>query len=124
MKDSGGTRNDQDLPVFVKWVDFLKWLLLTTEKFPKSARFTFADRMNNLALDVVADLVEARYTRQKFQSLNQVNLSLEKLRVLLRISYEQRLLSFKAYEHATYSINEVGKMVGGWIKQQGAGGGK
>ena len=124
MKEPGSPRDEQELPVFVKWIDFLKWLLLTTEKFPKSARFTFADRINNLALDVVADLVEARYSRQKSPILRQVNLSLEKLRVLLRISYEQRLLSYKAYEHSMYSINEVGKMVGGWIKQQGAGGGK
>ncbi|MBI3019455.1 MAG: hypothetical protein HYY61_06155 [Deltaproteobacteria bacterium] len=33
--------NTPDLPIFVKWIDFLKWLLKTTEKFPKKVRFTF-----------------------------------------------------------------------------------
>ena len=107
-----------DLPIFVKWIDFLKWLLLTTEKFPKKVRFTFSDRINNLALSIVEDLVEARYSRQKMTSLRKINLSLEKLRILLRICYESKYLPHKAYEHAMYSLNEVGKMLGGWIKQQ------
>jgi hypothetical protein len=111
----------EDLPIFVKWVDFLKWLLLTTEKFPKKARFTFSDRINRLALDLLDDLIEARYSRQKTVALKRANLSLEKIRVLLRISFEIRLLPFKAYEHSMVSINEVGRMLGGWLKQQEAG---
>ena len=107
-----------DLPIFVKWIDFLKWLLTTTEKFPKKIRFTFSDRINNLALDIVEELVDARYSRQKIVALRKVNLGIEKLRVLLRICYESKFLSHKSYEHAMYSLNEIGKMLGGWIKQQ------
>lgn len=51
--------------VFVKWMDFVKWLLVTTDGFPKTARFTFSDRLTRLALDVVEDLIEARYSRNK-----------------------------------------------------------
>jgi len=109
-----------DLPIFVKWIDFLKWLLLTTEKFPKKVRFTFSDRMNQIALNIVEDLVEARFSRQKMIYLRRVNLGIEKLRVLLRICYESRLLPHKAYEHSMYELNEIGKMLGGWIKQQGS----
>jgi four helix bundle protein len=114
------SENFQDLPIFVKWTDFLKWLLHTTEKFPKKARFTFSDRINNLALGIVEELVEARYTSNKRSILRSANLRLEKLRMLLRISYESRFLSKEAYKHAMYSLNEVGKMLGGWIKQQEA----
>jgi hypothetical protein len=107
-----------DLPIFVKWIDFLKWLLTTTERFPKKIRFTFSDRINNLALDIVEELIDARYSRQKIQALRKVNLGIEKLRVLLRICYESKFLPHKSYEHAMYSLNEIGKMLGGWIKQQ------
>ncbi len=111
--------DDRDDPViFVTWMEFLKWLLPVTEKFPKRVRFTLANRIDDLALDLVEDLVEARYTRQKQHILKRANLRLEKLRVLLRISCEQRHLSHKSYEYAIRSINEVGKMLGGWIKQQ------
>lgn len=92
----------EDLPIFVKWTDFLKWLLHTTDKFPKKVRFTFSDRINNLALSVVEELVEARYSGNKRLILKNANLRLEKLRILLRISYESRFLSKEAYKHGMF----------------------
>ena len=113
------TRNaHDDLPIFVLWMEFLKWLLHTTEKFPKSVRFTFADRIDNLALDLVEDLIEARYTRKKDLILQRANIRLEKIRILLRLSHDCRYLSHKGYEQVMKTINETGRMLGGWLKQQ------
>ena len=109
---------DEDLPVFVKWMDFLDWLLDATEKFPKHVRFTIAVRIENLALDIVEDLVEARYAREKSVILERANLRLEKIRVLLRISHDRQYLSRKGYLHAMKAVSETGRMLGGWIKQQ------
>ena len=109
---------DEDLPVFVRWVEFVKWLLPTTEKFPKRVRFTLTTRIDNLALDVVEDLVEARYTRNKTEGLKAINLKLERLRVLLRLCHEVQVLPHRSYEFSMRSLDEVGRMVGGWIKQQ------
>jgi len=110
--------NNRDLPVFVKWLDFLEWLLPVTERFPKRVRFTFSDRINQLALDVVEDLIEARYTKEKQAHLRRANLRLEKLRVLLRLSQRMHFLDYKRFEYAMKYINEVGKMLGGWLRQQ------
>jgi hypothetical protein len=107
-----------DLPIFIKWLDFVKWLLITTDNFPKKTRFTLVDRQIGIALQIVEDLVEARHSRNKTAILRRTNMNLEKLRVLLRICFETQVLSRKAYEQASYSINEVGKMLGGWMKQQ------
>ncbi len=112
------TDKNRDLPVFVKWLDFLEWLLPVTERFPKRVRFTFSDRINRLALDVVEDLIEARYTRDKQAHLRRANLRLEKLRVLLRLSQRLSFLDYKRFEYAMKQINEIGKMLGGWSRQQ------
>jgi hypothetical protein len=104
---------DEDLPVFVRWTEFVKWLLPTTEKFPKRVRFTFSTRIDNLALDVVEDLVEARYTRRKAERLKAINLKLERLRVLLRICHDLQYLPHKSHEFAMRSLDDVGRMVGG-----------
>jgi hypothetical protein len=108
----------EDLPIFTAWMQFLDWLLPATEKFPKRVRFTFADRIDTLALDIVEDLVEARYSRDKQPVLKRLNLRLEKLRILLRLCHRQQYLSHQGYEHAMRALNEVGRMLGGWIKQQ------
>ena len=52
-----------ELPAFARWYEFVRWLLPTTATFPKRLRFTLTQRIDNLALDVVEGLVEARYSR-------------------------------------------------------------
>ena len=111
-------RKDDDLPIFVIWMEFVKWLFPVTEKLPKRVRFSLADRIDNLALDVVGDLVEARYAKDKGPVLNRANLRLEKLRVLLRLCHDFKYISYSAYKHSLRSINEAGRMLGGWIKHR------
>src|SRR5271154_4492962 len=98
------TIQKEDLPIFIKWMDFVKWLLVTSDHFPKKARFTFTDRLLNIALSIVEDFVEARYSKSKMTALKKANMSLEKMRVFVRICYECKFLSRKSYEHASYCI--------------------
>ncbi len=109
---------DDELPIFMTWMEFLEWLMPVTAKFPKNARFSFAQRIEGLALDVAENLVEARYSREKRDLLRQINLRLEKLRVLFRLSQRLHYLSHHQYEYAARSVNEAGSMLGGWMKQQ------
>lgn len=109
---------NKELPIFVKWLEFLKWLLPTLEKFPKKSRFTITNRIENMALDIVELLIEAKYSKEKRPILRKINLYLEKIRILLRISHEIKHISTKSYNFASKGINDVGIMLGGWIKQQ------
>jgi four helix bundle protein len=118
VKNQDEDKWDETVPIFIEWYDFLKWLFITTDKFPKKSRFTFTDRINNAALDVLEDLVEARYSRDKLRILRAANLRLERIRILLRVCFEMKFLSQKSFEHSIRSINVTGRMLGGWIKQQ------
>lgn len=109
---------DADLPIFTKWFDFVNWFLPLTDKLPKKIRFSLTNRMSNLALDIVEDLTEARYSRDKGAILRAANLKLEKLRILMRLCVEQQFIAHKTYQHAIKGMNETGKMLGGWIKNQ------
>jgi flagellar biosynthesis/type III secretory pathway protein FliH len=74
----------EDYPVFEKWSKILDWILDTVEKFPKSARFSLASRIANIALDVMEKIIEAIYTKKRLYILRNINLYIEKLRVLFR----------------------------------------
>jgi len=106
-----------ELEIFVKWTDFLKWLLTVTDNFPRKARFTFTTRIDNIALDFLEDIIECRYVPsvRKERSLS-MNIRLEKLRILLRICTELRYLAPRQLEYGVVHINEVGKMVHGWLE--------
>lgn len=107
--------------LFTSWYDTAKWVLNRTEKFPKKVRFTFSSRIDDLALDILVGVVEARYSGDKLDILKRVNLDLEKLRVLLRMCHDLGYLDHKGYEHAARRVDEAGKMAGGWRKQQEGG---
>jgi hypothetical protein len=79
---------------------FLVWLVPTIEKFPKSHKFTVGDRIQIIALDVLEALIEATYTKERRQHLRRANLGIEKLRFLLRLAADLRLLDRRRYEHA------------------------
>ncbi len=105
-----------ELQALTSWTEFLEWLLPTTEKFPKKVRFTLTNRIDNTALDVVETLIEAQYTRQPAPLIKKANLTLTKLRVLLRIAHKLAFLPNRQYEHASRIIDEVGRMLGAWKK--------
>jgi len=107
-----------DPPLFVLWYDFAKWLLNKTEKFPRKVWFTFRTRTDNIVLDVIEGIIEARYSKQKKDVLRRIDLNMEKLQVLLRMCRDLEYLDNKGYEFASRKINEAGKMIGGWRKQQ------
>ena len=106
----------RELRALTAWMEFLEWLLPTTQKFPKSVRFTLTTRIDNLALDVAMMLTEAQYTRHPDNHLKQANLLLTKLRILLRLAHTLAFLPHKQYEHASRKIDEVGRMLGAWGK--------
>ena len=95
---------------------FMLWLVPTVEKFPRSQKFLLGDRIQTTALDVVERLIEATYTRARRSALLAANLGIEKLRVLFRLVTEMRYLDERRYEHAARSLDEVGRLVGGWMK--------
>ncbi len=102
-----------------KLYDVIMWLMGRVEKFPRSHKFTLGDRSVNLALDTLAVLIEATYTRERLPLLRKANVQLEQLRYLIRLCHDFKLLSAKQYAYISNELNEVGKRVGGWIRSQG-----
>lgn len=92
----------------------LTWLMQTVERFPRSQKFLLGDRIQSVALDVLDALIEATYTHDRRSHLARANLGLEKLRFLMRLAFDQRHLGVRRYEHAARTIDEVGRLIGGW----------
>ena len=105
-----------ELPLFLHWEKFLLWLLPKTGKFPRSIRFTFQQRIDNQALQVLEEILAARYRRKRDQHLSAISLGIDKLRVLLRLAHELGHLDHRGYEYAVRELDEAGRMTGGWIK--------
>jgi hypothetical protein len=105
-------------PALEAMYQFVLWLIPAVEKFPRSQKFLLGDRLQAQALAVLDSLIAATYTRERGGHLRAANLELEKLRFGVRLAKDLQHLDFKRYEHAVRAMDEVGRMVGGWIRSQ------
>ncbi len=110
-----------ELLVLQKWETFVGWLLHHTGKWPKHARFTLTQRLENHALDVTELLVQARYEpKLRAALLRTVNLRLERMRFLCRIAKDGGVEQGKGFESTMRGLDECGRMVHGWRVAIGA----
>jgi hypothetical protein len=86
------------------------------ENFPRNARFSLASSIADHGLATLELIVEAIYTKNRGHILDKVNLYLEKQRVLFRIAHDRRYISGRQHEYVAKSLDEAGRMTGGWRK--------
>ncbi|MBL7044312.1 MAG: hypothetical protein ISR77_37145 [Pirellulaceae bacterium] len=61
-------------------------------------------------------MIQAKYSRERMPLLNEANLKLEILRFQIRLAKDLHCLQVKSYGFAAQRIDEIGKLVGGWLK--------
>jgi hypothetical protein len=66
---------------------------------------------------VLESLTAARYERANRRNLEKVNPRLEMLRIQTRLAKDQQCLKGSSYEVAVKSLDEIGRMVGGWLRK-------
>jgi four helix bundle protein len=108
-----------EMVIFTRTFDLLTWLLPHCERFPKAQRYLVVQRLGNAALDFQEAIFHASATRhqERAQHLRQADAFLGALRLYLRLAYDWHWLSSGQYEHVNKMIEEIGRLLGGWIKQ-------
>lgn len=111
--------------IFTRMYDLLDWLLPHCERFPKAQRFAITQRLQDAALDACEALYDAnaRKGAARLVQLQAADAHLNKLRLYLRLTHAWHWLSSGQYAHVSAMVAEVGRLLGGWIKQTRAGAG-
>jgi len=109
-----------ELLVIDRTYELLKWFLGHLGKFPRSHRYGLGQQIEQRLYVIFNGLLRAKYAGpgDKRASLTEVNLELESLRMLCRLAHELGMLPHKSQEYAAREMIEIGRMVGGWLKQQ------
>jgi len=107
-----------DIPIFTKLYDFYKNLSQFLVLFPKSRKYTLGQKIDNLTLEIIELVITASYTshEQKLLILRKISIKVDLLKILLRLSFETKCLDNNKYQQLTSQLIEIGKMLGGWIK--------
>ena len=110
----------KESPVFTRTYDLLMWLIPQVGKFPRVHRFGLGERIQRLALDFQDTLVAAGKSNGKprLEFLKAADTHLEQLRLWIRFSRDNQLITVRQYEHVIRIMAEVGRLLGAWLKQE------
>ena len=97
--------------VYKLWHEFLP-------HFTKDSRYTIGSKIDILFLEVIENIIKAGYSDklEKEIFLKRSSVKLDLLKFFLQIAWEIKCLDDKKYINISEKLNEIGKMLGGWIK--------
>lgn len=112
------TRSVLDIPIFHKIYDLYKLLYAYHLKIPRSDRYTIWSKCENTTLALLEALIETSHLKgdDRVKILHIMSNKLDLLKVLIRLAKDTRVIDNKQYLEIQTLIQEIGKMIGGWIK--------
>jgi len=110
--------NDFDIPIFKRAYDLYKTFHDYRKLIPKQDRFTVSERCEQSILDLIENIMRASSQKQpdKMTTLEKASLNLNMLRVFVRLMKDAKSLDGKKYITLENIIDEIGRMLGGWIR--------
>ena len=112
-------KRTDELTVITKTYDLILWSCNHTGKFPRNHRFVLGERIERNLYDLLETLIQAKYTKQRQPLLEKANLILEILRFQIRLAKDLQYLKVESYGFGAKAIDEIGKLIGGWLKTVG-----
>jgi hypothetical protein len=109
----------EEMVILTRTFDLLTWLMPHCERFPKAQRYLVVQRLGDAALNLQEALFHANAQRgeQRLTHLRTADGYLTALRLYLRLAYGWAWLDAGQYEHVSKMIEEIGRLLGGWMKQ-------
>jgi 23S rRNA-intervening sequence protein len=111
-------KRDQELIVITKTHDLILWSCNHTSKFPRNHRFVLGERIERNLYGLLETLIAAKYTKNRQRLLEEANLNLEVLRFQMRLAKALQYLKVESYAFAPKAIDEIGRLIGGWLRSR------
>jgi len=108
----------QDTPIFTKTYGLYKNFYSNLSSFPRKDRYTLGQKCETVLLNLLEAIILASNLskQEKLPVLRQASIKVDLLRVFFKLGKDLKIIDNKKYIEFENSINEIGKMVGGWIK--------
>ena len=107
----------KDFALYEKINELSDWLFPIVERWPKHEKFVLCTQTKNCVHDMARLSVRAQKARKdKLYWLHELDVQVQMLRHFLRHAHGRRYLSNRRLKLATERLEEIGRMVGGWIK--------
>ena len=110
--------NEFDAPILKNIYDLYKTFYGFRRAVSKQDRYTIWQRSENLILEIIESILLASQQSKinKVPTLERASAKLNFLRVFGRLMKEIKIIDQKKYIILQENIDEIGRMLGGWLK--------
>lgn len=110
--------NELDIPIFKKSYDLYKDFYTIRLSVPKQDRYTLWQKCESLLIEVLEGILFASQQSklEKLPTLEKTSVKLNFLRVCIRLMKDVKAIDVKKYVIIEANLDEIGRMLGGWIK--------
>lgn len=115
--------NDFDIPILKKTYELYKTFYAYRADVSKQDRYTTWQKCENCLLEVLEELLFASQTgkTEKLLLLEKTSIKLNFLRMFIRLMKDVKTIDNKKYLVLEADVDEIGRMLGGWIRSSKAG---
>lgn len=106
------------MPLVHRILDLYKLFHEHVKLFPKIEKYSLGRKIENLILYTLELSIKTVYLpkQEKLIYLKEIDAKINLLKMLIRLSNEIKVLDNKKYITLQENLQEIGKMIGGWIK--------
>ncbi len=106
-----------DSPIFARCDDLVLRVVRGTVRFPRPYRSSVGRVAQEAVFRLQRHLIEAARRRDPRTALQSADEALHEARVVLRQCWSLGLMTAAHHEQHAKSIDEIGKLIGGWRKR-------
>jgi len=107
----------QDLVVAQKAEEMLRYGYRALAHFPRAERHVMSQEIRHSMWRILRLIVICSKRYHKRNTLQELDAEIELLRRQLRLAMELKFLAFRKYEVWIRHVDEVGRIIGSWIKR-------
>lgn len=96
--------------------NLISYVNIYTRHFPKHEKYVLGESIRRKSYELLELVVIINKKFHKKTDISQLNVKHEVFRQLINISFELGYSKQKSYHHLSLLVDEIGKMIGAWIK--------
>lgn len=106
----------QDLKIKQKCEDMIIYAYTALQQYPRAEKYGLAADTKTAMYELLRLIVICNKKYYKKTTLQEVDTNLDIIRSFVRIAYKMQYINFKKYQLWTARLDEIGRMIGGWMK--------
>lgn len=105
--------------LFERMTKVLEYGYIALRQFPRAEKYKLAADLKEQMFRIIRLIIRANKARERerrLELIEELDVDLELLRVQIELAKDLQLLPFKKYGIWITKVDEVGRLIGGWLK--------